>query len=124
MNPPEQKYIELALDAIEQISVLSSSFRNQVPTNNEDFEKFLFIWARSLERASNYPDFVFHDAVPILFSTKLGLEFQIMPYHFLEACKMAMDQAKNDPTKAREIENHREERRAKLDARVSRLNQY
>lgn len=114
---PQQKFLDIALDVIEQISLMSKPFRNSLPTTEKEFEKFAWQWGRALEKTRNYPDFIYYDAVDILFSESGDTKWEIQPYHFLEACKTAMVWANNHPEKRKIVQQHLQTLQERLDER-------
>lgn len=109
---PDKKYVQIAMDIIEQISIMSRSFRQQLPTEPREMQRYVNQWGRLMEELRNYPDFVLYDAVDLLFKSEDGNNYNITTGNYFRAVERAMDKANQNPDKRKQLEEARLRRTA------------
>ena len=109
---PDKKYVQIAMDIIEQISIMSRSFRSQLPTEPREMQRYVNQWGRLMEELRNYPDFVLYDAVDQLFKSEDGNNYNITTGNYFRAVERAMDKANQNPDKRKHLEEARLRRTA------------
>lgn len=113
---PDKKYVQIAMDIIEQISIMSRSFRSQLPTEPREMQRYVNQWGRLMEELENYPDFVLYDAVDLLFKSEDGNNYNITTGNYFRAAERALEKAKQHPGKRKQLEQARLERTQQRDS--------
>ena len=89
------------------------------PADRDDRDRLVSLWARALRYGSEFPRFVYSDAVISYAASASRDDNPPMPGDILRHCKLVMDRAVSDPELRPTVEKWREARRSYRDAALN-----
>ena len=89
------------------------------PADNDERERLVRLWARALRYGSEFPRFVYDDAVVSYAASASRDDNPPMPGDILRHCKLVMERSATDPVMGGRVADWRDSRRAYRDAALN-----